>query len=196
MVPKFGDARGSVAAILGVSDHWLVCGAQVRRVSDPDGWIIHMPARHLTPVPDPPPAIAFAEVVRAVTAVARKRGLKVPVFRSPPRLADVDRTLRRRSDGQVVVAVRLKGRPFAAVQSDVIAGVVAVNGLGGQDAGRFRRAAWAAVDGAVPFDDTTSSAVTDGGGTIDLRDGAREPHAPPEERAVEARHATPKLGVA
>ena len=85
---------------------------------------------------------------------------------------------------------------FGGPLTGVIAGVVAVNGLGGQDAGRFRRAAWAAVDGAVPFDDTTSSAVTDGGGTIDLRDGAREPHAPPEERAVEARHATPKLGVA
>ncbi|UDY37665.1 hypothetical protein [Dermatobacter hominis] len=105
-----------------------------------------MPVRHLAPVPDQPPAIRFAEVVRAVTAVARQRGLQVPVFRSPPKLADVDRTLRRRADGQSVVAIRLTDRPFAAVQSDVIAGVVAVNGLEGQDAGRFRRAAWIALD--------------------------------------------------
>jgi hypothetical protein len=97
-------------------------------------------------VPQQPPAIRFAEVVRAVTAVARQRGLQVPVFRSPPRLADVDRTLRRRADGQAVVAIRLTDRPFAAVQSDVIAGVVAVNGLEGQEAGRFRRAAWIALD--------------------------------------------------
>lgn len=104
-----------------------------------------MAVRHLTPVPDQPPAIAFAEAVRAVSAVARSRGLGVPVFRSPPRLADVDRTLRRRLDGQVVVAVRLTDRPFAAVQSDVIAGVVAANDLTGQEAGRFRRVAWAAL---------------------------------------------------
>lgn len=111
-----------------------------------------MPVRHLAPVPDQPPAVRFAEVVRAVTAVARARQLQVPVFRSPPRLPDVDRTLRRRPDGQTVIAVRLTGRPFAAVQSDVIAGVVAVNGLDGQVAGRFRRAAWDALDGRPPID--------------------------------------------
>ncbi len=106
-----------------------------------------MPVRHLAPVPDQPPAIKFAEVVRSVTGVARQRGLQVPVFRSPPKLADVDRTLRRRADGQAVVAIRLTDRPFAAVQSDVIAGVVAANGLDGQEAGRFRRAAWIALEG-------------------------------------------------
>ncbi len=117
-----------------------------------------MADRHLNPVPDRPPAIAFAEVVRTVTAVARRRGLDVPVFRSPPKLDDVDRTLRRRPDGQAVVSIRLTGRPFAAVQADVIAGVVAVNGLEGRDAGRFRRAAWSAL----------------GDPPIDLRDPARE----------------------
>lgn len=137
-----------------------------------------MPVRHLAPVPDQPPAIRFAEVVRAVTAVARRRGLKVPVFRSPPRLADVDRTLRRRPDGEAVVAIRLTDRPFAAVQSDVIAGVVAVNGLEGGEAGRFRRAAWAALDGGAP----TSREV------IDLRDGA--------DRTPRDAQATPNMGVA
>ncbi len=86
----------------------------------------------------------------------------MPVFRSPPRLAEVDRTLRRRPDGEAVVAIRLTDRPFAAVQSDVIAGVVAVNGLEGGEAGRFRRAAWSALDGTAP----PSREV------IDLRDDA------------------------
>lgn len=123
-----------------------------------------MADRHLNPVPDQPPAIAFAEVVRTVTAVARRRDLDVPVFRSPPKLADVDRTLRRRPDGQAVVAIRLTSRPFAAVQADVIAGVVAVNGLDGRDAGRFRRAAWSAL-GDTP---------------VDLRDATRSSTAAPK----------------
>ena len=106
--------------------------------------------RRLSAVRERPPAVRFAELVRAVSAVARRRKLRVPVFRSPPRLADVDRTLRRSVDGTVVVAVRLTDRPFAAVQSDVIAGIVAANGLEGQAADRFRRAAWAAVDGGAP----------------------------------------------
>lgn len=111
-----------------------------------------MAVRHLTPVPDQPPAVRFAEVVRAVAAVARRRGLQVPVFRSPPKLADVDRTLRRRPDGQAVVSIRLADRPFAAVQSDVVAGVVVANELAGAEAGRFRRAAWAALD-SRPIDE-------------------------------------------
>lgn len=106
--------------------------------------------RRLSAVREGPPAVRFAELVRAVTTEARKRGLQVPVFRSPPRLADVDRTLRHRVDGAVVVAIRLTDRPFAAVQSDVIAGVVAANGLEGRAAGLFRRAAWAALDGSPP----------------------------------------------
>ena len=126
--------------------------------------MVHVPVRHLAAVPDQPPAIRFAEVVRAVTAVARQRGLQVPVFRSPPRLADVDRTLRRRTDGESVVAIRLTDRPFAAVQADVIAGVVAVNGLDGQSAGRFRRAAWIALEGRP----------------IDLRDGRDGPDGTPD----------------
>jgi len=117
-----------------------------------------VPARHLASVPDQPPAIAFAEVVRTVTAVARRGRLQVPVFRSPPRVPDADRTLLRRPNGQAVVAIRLAGRPFAAVQSDVIAGVVTINGLDGQDAGRFRRAAWAALDGSPTVDDERSVA--------------------------------------
>lgn len=148
-----------------------------------------MAVRHLTPVPDQPPAVRFAEVVRAVTAVARRRGLQVPVFRSPPRLADVDRTMRRRPDGQAVVAIRIHGRPFAAVQSDVVAGVVVANDLTGAEAGRFRRAAWAALD-SRPIDEADRD-------MIDLRSPAvgtsTTPQGTPTPRT---QMAAPNTGVA
>lgn len=109
-----------------------------------------MQERRLTAVRDRPPAAAFAECVRTVTTVARRRRLDTPAFRSPPRLAGLDRTLRRRPDGTAVVSVRLADRPFAAVQGDVIEGIVAANGLDGVPADRFRRAAWVALDGRSP----------------------------------------------
>jgi hypothetical protein len=70
------------------------------------------------------------------------------VFRSPPRLAGVDRTIRRQANGSVVVAVRRGDRPMPAVQADIIDGVVAANDLHGEPADKFRRAAWEALDGA------------------------------------------------
>ena len=87
----------------------------------------------------------FAETVRAVVTAARRRGLRPPVFRSPPRLDGVDRTIRRQPDGAVVIAVRTVGRPLAAVQADVVEGVVVANELGTADADTFRRAAWSAI---------------------------------------------------
>lgn len=110
---------------------------------------------HLRSVPTPaaaaaPPhsatAVQFSESVRRVVAVARRHGLRPPVFRSPPRLADVDRSIRRRPNGQVVVAVRRTGRPLAAVRADIIEGVVAANDLTGATADRFRHAAWAGLE--------------------------------------------------
>lgn len=109
-----------------------------------------MKERPLRAVAERPPALQFAECVRAVTTVARRRGLSVPAFRSPPGVEGVDRTLRRRTDGSAVVAVRLTGRPFVAVQADVIDGFVAANGLVGRPADHFRRAAWIALDGRPP----------------------------------------------
>lgn len=90
----------------------------------------------------------FAETVRTVVTVSRRRGLRPPVFRSPPRLEGVDRSIRRGPNGTVVVAVRRGDRPLAAVQADVIEGVVAANHLDGEAADRFRRAAWAALEGS------------------------------------------------
>ncbi len=91
-------------------------------------------------------AVQFSESVRKVVGVARRHGLRPPVFRSPPRLDGIDRTIRRRADGQAVVAVRRTGRPLAAVRADVIDGVVAANSLRGGEADRFRNAAWAALE--------------------------------------------------
>ena len=103
----------------------------------------------VTPVSgERPSAIRFAECVRSVVTVARRRGLRPPVFRSPPRLESVDRTIRRQRDGGSVISIRLTGRPFAAVQSDVVEGVVVANELIGELADRFRRAAWESLSAA------------------------------------------------
>ena len=95
-------------------------------------------------------ALQFAEAVRLVVGMAQRRALRPPVFRSPPGLAGVDRSIRRRPNGTVVVAVRRTDRPLAAVQADVIEGVVAANGLVGEAADRFRHSAWERLAGASP----------------------------------------------
>lgn len=104
-------------------------------------------------VPDRPAAVRFAECVRTVSTVAKRARLVAPVYLSPPRLSGVDRSIRRRPGGSVVVAVRLAGRPFAAIQADVVEGVVAANRLEGEPADRFRRSAWAALEGTPPTRD-------------------------------------------
>ena len=69
--------------------------------------------------------------------------LEVPGFRCPPRVMGVNRTLRRRPDGiGGVVAVRVADRPFTAVISDMIEGVVVVNRLEPELAGRVRSHLW------------------------------------------------------
>ena len=68
-------------------------------------------------------SLDFARTSRRVAAEARRGGLAVPVFRSPPATPGLDRTLKRRPDGSPVVAIRLGGRPEAAVCADLIDGV-------------------------------------------------------------------------
>lgn len=97
--------------------------------------------------PSPATATRFSACVRTVVALSRQHGLRAPVFRSPPRIEGVDRTIRRRPGGTAVVSVRRSGRPLAAVQADVIEGVIAANGLQGAAADGFRREAWAALEG-------------------------------------------------
>jgi hypothetical protein len=85
--------------------------------------------------------IEFAEAARSLTREARRRGLVGPSYRCPPRIVGVDRSIRRHPAG-VVVAVRLRGRPWAAVVSDMIEGVVAANSLGPPQADRLRSDLW------------------------------------------------------
>ncbi len=88
----------------------------------------------------------FASAARTLGQAARQRGLAVPGFRSPPRLAGAERTLRRRGDGGATVAVRMRGRPWVAVLADMIEGVIVANQLVGADATRARTALWAALE--------------------------------------------------
>lgn len=69
----------------------------------------------------------------------------MPAFRSPPRLAGVQRSLRRRADGGAVIAVVVRGRPWPAVVADMVDGVIAANRLTATTADATRSALWAAV---------------------------------------------------
>ena len=91
-------------------------------------------------------SISFANAARTLAREARGRGLVVPAFRAPPRVAGADRTLRRRPDGGATVSVQLRGRPWPAVVADMVEGIVVANGLAGADADGCRDALWRAVE--------------------------------------------------
>jgi hypothetical protein len=90
----------------------------------------------------------FARAARALAGEARRLGLAAPSFRCPPRLAGVNRTLRRRGQS-VVVAVRVRGRPWVAVLGDLVEGIIVANRLTGAEADRIRAALWCAAEGEV-----------------------------------------------
>ena len=90
------------------------------------------------------PTVRFAHVARRVATAARAAGLAVPAFRSPPRRPGAIRTIRRLPGGSVV-AVAVRGRPFAEVVADMVEGVVVANGLEGVAATRIRTALHEAV---------------------------------------------------
>jgi hypothetical protein len=90
-------------------------------------------------------SLKFANAARSLGQAARLRDLLVPSFRSPPGIDGVQRTLRRRR-GVPSIAVRLRGRPWSAVVSDMIEGVVVANGLSGAKADRARAALWLAIE--------------------------------------------------
>ncbi|MEM8904015.1 MAG: hypothetical protein AAGA17_17690 [Actinomycetota bacterium] len=94
------------------------------------------------------PSLRFADAARRLAEAARGEGLVAPTFRSPPTDRRLDRTVRRRAGG-AVVAVRVRGRPFAAVLADMIEGVVVSNGLSGPMASEVRAALWATVSEAA-----------------------------------------------
>ncbi|MGI8778266.1 MAG: hypothetical protein ACR2LJ_13000 [Acidimicrobiales bacterium] len=90
-------------------------------------------------------SVRFAGAVQALAAEVRRQGLLVPGFRSPPQPAGLERTIRRRPDGQVVIAVRLRGRPFAAVAVDMVEGILVANRVPDRRATGLRAALLAAV---------------------------------------------------
>ncbi len=94
----------------------------------------------------------FASAARTLSGEARRRGLVVPGFRSPPRLVGVDRSIRRR-DGSAVVAVRVRDRPVSAVLADLIEGVVVSNGFVAPEADRLRNELWEALETAIAVRD-------------------------------------------
>lgn len=95
-------------------------------------------------------SVGFARAAGLLAAEARRQGLAVPGFRSPPRRPGVDRSLRRRPPGNAVVAVRLRGRPAVAVLADMVEGVVAANGLAGAPAERCRDRLWTVLGAVRP----------------------------------------------
>lgn len=95
-------------------------------------------------------ALEFAAVARELAAEARRRGLAVPGFRSPPRLAGARRSLGRHPDGGAVVSVVTRGRPLAEVAVDMVEGVLAANRLAGPEAEALRSALLASIQGVRP----------------------------------------------
>ena len=87
----------------------------------------------------------FASAARILASQAHRHGLRPPGFRSPPRIVGVDRSLRR-FNNRVVVSVLLRGRPFVAVLSDMVEGVVAANQLTGRNAENARTVLWSSVE--------------------------------------------------
>jgi hypothetical protein len=94
----------------------------------------------------------FAAAARALGHEARRLGLVVPGFRSPPLLVGANRSVRRRvpTGAGATVAVRVRGRPIAAVVADMVEGVVVANRLVGPPADQCRHALWAAAGLTVP----------------------------------------------
>ena len=103
-------------------------------------------------------ALRFAAVARTLAQAARASGLSTPSFRSPPGLADVQRSLRRRR-GSVTVAVRLRERPWAAVVADMVEGVIVANRLEGSAADHARARLWAALQAAGQVADDPARAA-------------------------------------
>ena len=107
---------------------------------------------------EPATTIDFASAARTLTRAARRRGLVAPSYRCPPRIVGLDRSIRRRPEAGVVVAVRVAGRPLAAMLADMIEGVVVANSLRPPHADRLRSELWTAVE-AVFAHATVDSAL-------------------------------------
>jgi hypothetical protein len=107
------------------------------------------------------PALRFADAARRLGAAAHEAGLSVPAFRSPPRVPDAARTIRRYPAG-AVVSVRLRGRPFAEVVGDMVDGVLAANRVPPADAPRVRSRLVAGLGAVEPPPAPPSEAPSEG----------------------------------
>jgi hypothetical protein len=101
------------------------------------------------------PALRFADAARRLGAAAHEAGLRVPAFRSPPRVPGAARTIRRYPAG-AVVSVRLRDRPFAEVVADMVDGVLAANQVPAADGPRVRSRLISSLDAAL---DATADAT-------------------------------------
>ena len=108
-------------------------------------------------------ALDFASAVRVIGATLQRMGFSAPVFRSPPRIVGVDRSIRRRTGegagASAVVAVRVKNRPWPAVVADLVEGAVAVHSLMSPEADRVRAALWAELEPLCAVSATTDRRV-------------------------------------
>lgn len=110
-------------------------------------------------------AAEFSESVRIVLSVARRAELETPVFRSPPRAPEVDRTIQRRGTA-TVIAIRRGTRPLAAIRADIIEGVVVANYLDPEQANEFRRLSWSALEAGVAVSRVSRDGGSAGSGGI------------------------------
>ena len=94
------------------------------------------------------PSGRFVVTARALAAASRELGLNVPSFQSPPRSDQLDRSIQRSGNGDCVVAVRVRGRPFAAVVADAIEGIVVCNQLDASAAAAVRDELWREIEGS------------------------------------------------
>ncbi|MGA1436240.1 MAG: hypothetical protein ACO35F_02055 [Ilumatobacteraceae bacterium] len=105
-------------------------------------------------------ALDLASAVRVIGSTLQRLGLSAPVFRSPPRIVGVDRSIRRPdregSGASAVISVRVKDRPWPAVVADLVEGAVVVHSLDSPEADQVRRKLWADLEPLV-----TSGAVAD-----------------------------------
>ena len=116
---------------------------------------------------EPATTTRFALAARVLAQAARGLGLRAPSFRSPPRLVGADRTLLTRA-GRPTVAVRVRGRAWVPVLSDMVEGVVAANGLVGPPADRARDALWRAVAPELAAEARAGPRAAEGGVTAPL----------------------------
>ncbi len=115
------------------------------------------------------PTVRFGQMARAIGDAARSLGLRPPGFMTPPRHKTADRTITRtrgdtrssgddrtraadKSDESCLVAVRVKGRPLAAIKADIIEGVIVANNLPADKAAPIRKELWRSLTTLVPDD--------------------------------------------